>query len=92
MAQWKWLAMLRTWRLRVALAARSSVDGEWRVRHHPLRWRVHTPAAHLRVLAAALEVEQAAARTRAAELRPAPCSRLRPRVMEDWRWRARGGR
>ena len=86
--------MLRTWRLRVALASRSAIDGEWQVRSQPLKWQVqvHTPAAHLRVLAAALEVEQAAARTRAAELRPAPCSGLRPRVMEDWRWRARGGR
>ena len=31
LAQWKWLAMLRTWRLRVALATRSAVDGEWQV-------------------------------------------------------------
>ena len=82
LAQWKWLAMLRTWRLRVARASRSAVDGEWRVRQYPLRWQVHTPAAHLRVLAAALEAEQVAARTRAAGVRPAPCPRLRPRVME----------
>ena len=58
------------------------MDGEWQVQGQPLRWRVHTPAAHLRVLAAALEVEQVAARTRAAGLRPTPCPRLRPRVME----------
>ena len=54
-----------------------------------VRRRVHTPEAHLRVLAAALEVEQVAARTQAAGLRPTatPCPRLSG--PGSWRWRAR---
>ena len=81
LAQWKWLAMLRTWRLRVALASRSAVDGEWKVRLQPRTWQVPTPAAHGRVIAAALAAALPTVRTRAAGARPVVEPRLRPRLM-----------
>ena len=68
LAQWKWLAMLRKWRLRSKGGAGDQKCGRWGVasaKSATALWRVHTPAAHLRMLAAALEVEQAATRTRA---------------------------